>query len=80
MLKINDLQERKILEIWLTKAEKADPELNLYLKNLYKKYSSKKYLVAVFESGEKDLYQNTLDLLAFNKVRTAELNVMRAKA
>lgn len=49
------------------------------LKDIYAKYKKKKYLVAVFESGEKDLYQGTLDLLAYNKRRCAELEMKREK-
>ena len=33
----------------------------------------------MFESGDKDLYQGTLDLLAYNKKRMAELEVRRAR-
>ena len=42
-------------------------------------YKKKKYLVAVFESGEKDLYKGTLDLLSYNKRRFAELEVQQEK-
>ena len=71
--------ERKLVEIWLTNAEKADPVLRAGLQSVYDTYKKKKYLVAVFESGEKDLYQGTLDLLAYNKRRCAELEVRREK-
>ena len=71
--------EKKMVEIWLTNAEKKDPQLREKLKDVYAKYKKKKYLVAVFESGEKDLYQGTLDLLAYNKRRCAELEMKREK-
>ena len=71
--------ERKLVEIWLTNAEKSDPVLRAGLQSVYDTYKKKKYLVAVFESGEKDLYQGTLDLLAYNKRRCAELEVQREK-
>lgn len=74
---IND--EKKRVEIWLSNAEKKDTELRAGLKELYVQYKRKNYLVAVFESGEKDLYQGTLDLLAYNKRRSAELEVQKAK-
>lgn len=48
-------------------------------KEICGKYKKKNYLVAVFESGEKDLYQGTLNLLAYNKRRSAELEVQKAK-
>ena len=44
-----------------------------------KKDKKKKYLVAVFESGEGDLYQSTLELLSYNKQRCAEIEVNREK-
>ena len=72
-------RQRKLVEIWLTNAEKKDPVLREGLKDIYDKYKKKKYLVAVYESGEKDLYQGTLDLLAYNKRRSAELEVQREK-
>jgi hypothetical protein len=78
-LEVNARDESKIVEIWLTRAEKHDPALKAGLQDIYDKYKQKKYTVAVFQSGERELYQSTLDLLAYNKKRTAELAVQRAK-
>lgn len=36
-------------------------------------------MVAVFESGKGDLYENTRDLLIFNRRRSAEKTVQQAK-
>ena len=79
LLEINGKDEKRMVEIWLSNAEKRDPVLRESLKDIYDKFKKKKYLVAVFESGEKDLYQGTLDLLAYNKRRCAELEVQREK-
>ena len=79
LLVINVKDEKRMVEIWLSNAEKRDPVLRESLKDIYDKFKKKKYLVAVFESGEKDLYQGTLDLLAYNKRRCAELEVQREK-
>ena len=76
---MNVKDDKQLVEIWLTNAEKKDPCLREGLKDIYDKYKKKKYLVAVFESGEKDLYQGTLDLLAYNKLRCAELEVQKEK-
>lgn len=76
---MNVIDDKQMVEIWLTNAEKKDPELRAGLKDIYDKFHKKKYLVAVFESGEKDLYQGTRDLLAYNKRRCAELEVQREK-
>ncbi len=65
----------KIVEVWLTNAEKDDPEVHESLKPLYKEYKEKKYLVAVFMSGTQDLYELTRDLLIYNRRRMAEREV-----
>lgn len=79
LLEINVKDEKRMVEIWLSNAEKRNPVLRESLKDIYDKFKKKKYLVAVFESGEKDLYQGTLDLLDYNKRRCAELEVQREK-
>ena len=43
-------------------------------------WKKQKYMGAVFRSGKEDLKQSTLDLLAYNKKRCAELAVRREKA
>lgn len=76
-MEINVRDEKRLVEIWLSRAEKKNPELRDGLKNIYSEYKRKKYLVAVFESGERDLYQGVLELLIYNKRRAAELEVKR---
>ena len=61
-LKVHD--NTKIVEVWMTNAEKNDPAVQARLKELYAKYKEKKYTVAVFHSGGGDLYQSIHDLLA----------------
>ncbi len=78
-MEMNVRDDRQIVEIWLSSAEKKDPALREGLKDIYDKYKKKNYLVAVFESGEKDLYQCTRDLLMYNRRRLAELAVQREK-
>ena len=72
--------EQKLVEIWLTNAEKADPVLRAGLQGIYDTYQKKKYLVAVFEAGSCDLYEQTRDLLLYNRQRMAEQEVQREKA
>ena len=72
--------ERKLVEIWLTNAEKSDPVLRAGLQGIYDTYKKKKYLVAVFESGNCDLYAQTRDLLLYNRQRLAEQEIRREKA
>ena len=79
-MEMNVRDDQKLVEIWLTNAEKIDPVLREGLKEIYAKYKTKKYMVAVFESGKGDLYENTRDLLIFNRRRSAEKAVQQAKA
>ena len=78
-MEIHVRDDRHLVEVWLSNAEKNDTSLRDGLKRLYAEYRKKKYLVAVFESGEGDLYQSTLELLSYNKQRCAEIEVNREK-
>ena len=55
-MEMNVRDDQKLVEIWLTNAEKIDPVLREGLKEIYAKYKTKKYMVAVFESGKGDLF------------------------
>lgn len=72
-LEINIHDESKIVEIWLDRSEQADTQLHETLRPLYQEYGSKKYTVAVFQSGGQDLYEQTQQLLLYNRNRAAEL-------
>ena len=71
--------ENKIVEVWLTREEKQDINLRERLKPLYQEYKSKKYLVAVFESGEQSLEELTGSLLGYNRKRIVQLEMKREK-
>lgn len=79
-MEMNIHDDTQIVEIWLTNAEKTDPVLQDELKGIYAEYKAKKYMVAVFHSGQGDLYENTRDLLLFNRRRAAERAVQARKA
>ena len=72
-------EQSKIVELWLTREERDDPAFRESLKPIYQKYKEQKYLVAVFLSGEEDLYQQTRDLLLYNRRRQAEKEVQAEK-
>jgi hypothetical protein len=78
-LEINVREDCQTVEVWLTNTEKNNPAVRERLKPIYAEYKKKKYLVAVYESGNRSLYQSTLDLLLYNKKRVAELAVYRQK-
>jgi len=42
-LEMNVRDDQKLVEIWLTNAEKIDPVLREGLKEIYAKYKTKKY-------------------------------------
>ena len=67
----------KIVEVWLTRAEQQDAVLQQSLKGQYAQWRRKGYLVAVYCSGNGNLYNQTLDLLTANKQRNAGLAVQR---
>ena len=50
-MEMNVRDDQKLVEIWLTNAEKIDPVLREGLKEIYAKYKTKKYMVAVFEDN-----------------------------
>lgn len=72
-------EKTKTIELWLTRAEKNDPTFRASLKPLYQQYTAQKYLVTVFLSGDGDLYQQTRDLLIYNRKRLAEQEVQKQR-
>ena len=72
-------KESKIVELWLNRAEKEDAAFRESLKPLYQTYKAQNYLVAVFLSGEEELYQQTRDLLFYNRRRQAEMEVLEQR-
>ena len=71
--------ESKTVELWLTREERDDLAFRESLKPIYQQYKDQNYLVAVFLSGEEDLYQQTRDLLLYNRRRLAEKEVQAEK-
>lgn len=78
-MEINVLDDRKIVEIWLTWREQEDIALREELKPLYREYKAKEYLVDVYLSGTQDLLGYTSDLLCYNRKRIAELEAAQEK-
>ena len=72
-------EQNKIVELWLTREERDDSAFRESLKPIYQEYKDQNYLVAVFLSGEEDLYQQTRDLLLYNRRRLAEKEVQAEK-
>ena len=72
-------EQNKIVELWLTRKERDNPAFRESLKPIYQQYKDQNYLVAAFLSGEEDLYQQTRDLLLYNRRRLAEKEVQAEK-
>ena len=70
---------KKLVQVWLSRKESGDEALQSRLKPMYAQWKQQKYMVAVFHSGQEDLKENTMALLAYNKRRSAELAVQREK-
>ena len=68
-------EQSKVMELWLTREEKDNKQFLESLKPLYRQYKAQHYMVAVFYSGQEDLYQQTRDLLLYNRRRAAEREV-----
>ena len=79
-LQIDVLDDKKIVAVWLTRAEDANETVRARIDGLCREYKPRKYQVAVYKSGREDLHTSVLDLLTYNKRRIAELQVQREKA
>jgi len=78
-LEINVHEDSRVVDIWLTREERDDQGLQERMKSLYRDYSERHYMVAVFLSGDQDLAEETGALLCYNRRRLAELEVQREK-
>jgi len=66
-LEIERNEEKKIISVWLTKAESRDENLQRRLKPMYAQWKKEKHLVTVYHSGTEDLYRSTLDCWPITK-------------
>ena len=71
--------EKKLVCIWLTKAESADASAQEQLRPLYDRFRKQKFLVAVFRSGCQNLTDLTSELLRYNRKLFAEREVRAGK-
>lgn len=78
-MEINIFDERKTVEIWLTRAEKNDAALQVDLRPVFQQYKQQGYLVAVFSSGPQNLTEITSALLCYNRKHLAELQTEHEK-
>ena len=78
-MEVKIYEDKKIVAVWLTNAERKDEYLRQQLGQIYEKYKGRKYKVVEFHSGAEDLYACTRDLVVYNRKRMAQLEVQREK-
>ncbi len=78
-MEINVRDDRKIVEVWLTREEQQNQALKEKLSPLRQQYKAKKYTVVEFLSGTQDLAEETGARLRRNRRRSAELEVKRRR-
>lgn len=66
-MRLKIVEKNKIAELWLTKDESDDLAFRESLRPLCRQLAAQNYLVALFLSGEADLYLQTRDLLLHNR-------------
>ena len=64
-IEVND--QFRFASVWLTNEEKDNQQIRESLQPIMKEYKSKKYKFEVFESGSRDLLEQTRGLLSHNK-------------
>lgn len=65
-MEIHVKDDRRMVEIWLNRQEQQDAEMDACIRNAAKDYHEKHYKVAVFRSGNADLFTCTDSLLKAN--------------
>ena len=81
-MEMNVHHDAKTVDIWLTRSEARDENFRKSLEPYYQQFKEKKYFVSVFESGERDLFSDTVLLLRHNlelQIK-AELTAEQAQA
>lgn len=65
-MEMNVHHDAKTVDIWLTQSEAKDDNVRASLEPYYQQFEKKKYFVSIFESGERDLFSDTVLLLRHN--------------
>ena len=73
------MENQKIVAVWLTRAECGDEKIRERLRALRAEYKPK-YTVCEYHSGDGDLKTSVLDLLEYNKLRSAEREIEQEKS
>ena len=71
-MEINYLKDIKRCEIWLTREEVGDGVLKSSLAPICAGNRDKGIMTVIYESGKGDLYTTMVELLRYNRKRSAE--------
>lgn len=63
---MNVHHDTKTVDIWLTRSEARDVDFRKSLEPYFGQFKKMKFFVSVFESGERDLFSDTVLLLRHN--------------
>lgn len=78
-MELNIRNDRRIIEIWLTRDETRDRRVQRELKLAYQSFKGTGYTVAAFLSGDQDLADTASGLICRNRKRIAQLEVEQEK-
>ena len=65
-MEMNVHHDAKTVDIWLTRSEARDENFRKSLEPYLGQFKKMKFFVSVFESGERDLFSDTVLLLRHN--------------
>lgn len=66
-MKVEVNERFKFACVWLTNEEKVNEQIRESLKPLMAEYKARKFKFVIFESGNRDLLEQTKGLLSHNK-------------
>lgn len=59
--------EKRMVTVWLTREDSLNTNIQRRLDGIYSEFKPLRYVVGVFYSGEKDLFEHTKNLLLRNR-------------
>ena len=74
------MENQKIVAVWLTRAERGDEKIRERVRALRAGHKAKEETICAYHSGDGDLKASVLDLLEYNKLRSAEREIEQEKA
>lgn len=78
-MEICERDNEKLIEVWITKQEREKPEIKEQMAEIYRQGKERRFLVAVFLSGQEELGELTSALLRHNRDELAHQEVEQRK-